>query len=146
MTYWQIFMILAVVAFVLEMFTPAMFFLSIAVAALLTAGIAVFYFDIRWLIVIWSLLSVLILLFIRPMMKKFMHEMPHGESFQSEYIGKIVKVTEEITANSGAIAVYGERWDARLANPDAEAIPAGADVKIVRNESIVLYVEEAIGE
>ncbi len=141
MTYWQIFLIVAIVAFVLEMFTPAMFFLSIALAAVVTAVCSVFYTDIRWLIVICSVLSVLILLFIRPFMKKFMHEMPKSVDFDSEYIGKVVKVTEEITNNSGAIAVYGERWDARLADENAQPIPAGAEVKIVRNESIVLFVE-----
>lgn len=142
MTYWQIFLVVAIVAFVLEMFTPAMFFLSIAVAALITAIVAVWYLNMTWLIIICSLLSVLILLVIRPMMKKFMHEMPKGEDFHSEYIGKIVKVTEEITNTTGAIAVYGERWDARLANPEAETIPAGAEVKIIRNESIILFVEK----
>lgn len=142
MTYWQIFLVVAIVAFVLEMFTPAMFFLSIAVAALITAIAALWYTDIHGLIITCSVLSVLILLVIRPMMKKFMHEMPKSVDFNSEYIGKIVKVTEEITNTVGAIAVYGERWDARLANPDAEPIPAGAEVKIVRNESIVLYVEK----
>lgn len=142
MTYWQIFLVVAIVAFVLEMFTPAMFFLSIAVAALITAIAALWYTDIHGLIITCSVLSVLILLVIRPMMKKFMHEMPKSVDFNSEYIGKIVKVTEEITNAGGAIAVYGERWDARLANPDAEPIPAGAEVKIVRNESIVLYVEK----
>lgn len=141
MTYWQIFLIVAIVAFVLEMFTPAMFFLSIAVAALITAIAAFWYTDIHGLIIICSVLSVLILLVIRPMMKKFMHEMPKSVDFNSEYIGKIVKVTEEITNTTGAIAVYGERWDARLADENASAIPAGSEVRIVRNESIVLYVE-----
>lgn len=142
MTYWQIFLIVAIVAFVLEMFTPAMFFLSIAVAALITAIAAFWYTDIHGLIIICSVLSVLILLVIRPMMKKFMHEMPKSIDFNSEYIGKIVKVTEEITNTTGAIAVYGERWDARLADENAPAIPAGSEVRIVRNESIVLYVEK----
>ncbi len=142
MTYWQIFLIVAIIAFVLEMFTPAMFFLSIAIAALVTAIVAVWLLDIHWLVIICTFLSVSILLFIRPLMKKFMHEMPKSVDFNSEYIGKIVKVTEEITNSTGAIAVYGERWDARLADEHAELIPAGAEVKIVRNESIVLYVEK----
>ncbi len=72
MTYWQIFLFVAIVAFVLEMFTPAMFFLSIAVAALITAIAALWYTDIHGLIITCSVLSVLILLVIRPMMKKFM--------------------------------------------------------------------------
>ncbi len=142
MTYWQIFLIVAIVAFVLEMFTPAMFFLSVAIAALITAFAAIWNPDIHILIIACAALSVLILLFIRPLMKRFMHEMPKGVDFDSEYIGKIVKVTEEITNTTGAIAVYGERWDARLANPEAEPVPAGAEVKIIRNESIVLFVEK----
>jgi len=142
MTYWQIFMFVAVVAFVLEMFTPMMFFLSIAVAALITSLIAVWYGDIRWLIVICSVLSVVILLFIRPLMKKFMLGISDKSEINSEYIGKVVKVTEEITKTSGVITVYGERWEARLACADAENIPAGADAKIIRIESTVLYVEK----
>lgn len=142
MTYWQIFLIVAIVAFVLEMFTPAMFFLSIAFAALITSVAAIWNTNLYILIAACAVLSVLILLFIRPWMKKFMHEMPKGVDFHSEYIGKIVKVTEEITNTSGAITVYEERWNARLADENAEPIPAGADVRIVRNESIILYVEK----
>ena len=141
MTYWQIFLIIAVITLILEMFTPAMFFLSIAVAALITAIISLWYVNLHWLIIICSALSVIILLFIRPWMKKFMHEMPKGVDFHSEYIGKIVKSTEEITNTSGAITVYEERWDARLANPESAPVPAGSEVRIVRNDSIVLYVE-----
>lgn len=142
MTYWQLFLIIAVVAFILEMFTPAMFFLSIAISALITAIFAIWYPAFSGLIITWAVLSVLILLFIRPLMMKLVHSAPKGESFESEYIGKIVKATEEITATSGVITVYGERWDARLNDGSAEAIPAGADVKIVRNDSIVLFVEK----
>ena len=142
MLYWEIFLIVAIAALILEMFAPAMFFLSIAAAALITAIISLWYMNFHWLIVICSVLSVIILLFIRPWMKKFMREMPKGVDFHSEYIGKIVKATEEITNTSGAITVYEERWDARLANPDAEPIPAGSEVRIVRNESIILYVEK----
>ncbi len=140
--YWQIFMVIAIVAFILEMFTPAMFFLSIAVAALVTALVSVWFESMSWLITICSILSVVLLLFVRPWMKKFMCALPKGVDFSSEYIGKVVKVTDEITNTSGAIAVYGERWDARLADEGAENIPVGAEVRIVRNESIVLFVEK----
>lgn len=141
MIYWQIFLIVAIASFVLEMFTPTMFFLSIAVAALITAILSLWYVNLHGLIIICSVLSVIILLFIRPWMKKFMHDMPKGVDFHSEYIGKIVKATEEITNTSGSITVYEERWEARLADPESAPIPAGSGVRIVRNESIVLYVE-----
>ena len=58
----------------------------------------------------------------------------------SKYIGKVVKADQEINEYSGAIQIYGERWDAR--SEDGSVIPQGTDVRIVRNESIIMYVEK----
>ena len=142
MSYWEIFVIVGIVALILEMFTPTMFFLSIAIAALVTAIIAVWFVSGTWLTVICAGLSVILLLFVRPWMKQFMNKLPQGVEFNTEYIGKNAKVIEEITSTSGSVAIYGERWDARLADENAPTIPQGAEAKIVRNESIVLYVEK----
>ena len=142
MSYWEIFVIVAIAALILEMFTPTLFFLSIALAALLTAVVSLFGLNMTWLIVVCSALSVILLLFVRPWLKSLMHQEADSVEFKSEYIGKIVKVTEEITTSSGAISIYDERWDARLADEKAEKIPAGSEVKIVRNDSIILYVEK----
>lgn len=142
MSFWEIFVIVGIVALILEMLTPTMFFLSIAIAALITAVIAIWFASGTWLTVICASLAVILLLFVRPWMKQFMNKLPQGVEFNTEYIGKSAKVIEEITANSGAVAIYGERWDARLADENAEPIPQGAEAKIVRNESIVLYVEK----
>ena len=142
MSYWEIFVIVAICALILEMFTPTLFFLSIGIGALLTAVISLFGLSMTWLIVICSLLSVVLLLFVRPWLKALMHHEPEGVEFKSEYIGKVVKVTEDVTTSAGAITIYGERWDARLNDENAENIPAGSEVKIVRNDSIILYVEK----
>ena len=140
MSYWVLFLIIAVVSLILEMFTPAMFFLSVAISALFTAIASLWNANLLVLGIAWAVLSVLILLLIRPLMKKFMHEMPKSVDFESEYIG--VKATEDISATTGAIAIYGERWDARLADETAEIITKDSNVKIVRNDSIILYVEK----
>ena len=142
MPYWEIFVIVAIVTLILEMFTPTLFFLSIALAALLTAVVSLFGLNMTWLIVVCSLLSVVLLLFVRPWLKSLMHHDAQGVEFKSEYIGKVVKATEEITTSTGAITIYGERWDARLNDENSENIPAGSEVKIVRNDSIILYVEK----
>lgn len=142
MTFWQIFMIVAVVAFVLEMFTPTMFFLSIAVAALITAVAAYWWGSLTGLIILCSVLSVLLLLFVRPLMKKLMQGASKEDGFKGEYVGKVVKVISEVTKTSGTVAIYGEKWEARLADENAEPIPEGAEAKIISNESIVLYVEK----
>ena len=57
-----------------------------------------------------------------------------------KYIGKTAKVESEITANSGVITIYGERWEARV--EDSSIIPQGSEVKIVRNESIIMFVQK----
>ncbi len=142
MSFWEIFVIVGIVTLILEMLTPTMFFLSIAIAALITAVIAIWFTSGAWLTVIWCALSVILLLFVRPWMKQFMHQLPQGVEFNTEYIGKCAKVIEEITTNSGSVAIYGERWDARLNDENAEPIPQGTEAKIVRNESIILYVEK----
>ena len=61
--------------------------------------------------------------------------------FHSAYIGKVVKVIDTVTKTSGAITVFDERWEARLQN-EGEEIPEGADVKIVGNDSLILFVEK----
>ena len=57
---------------------------------------------------------------------------------EGKYIGKTAKVTEEVTAERGVITIYGERWEARCEN--GEIISVGAEVKILRNDSLIMYV------
>ena len=61
--------------------------------------------------------------------------------FNAQYVGKIVKVIEPITNLKGAVTIYEERWEARLKDA-GEEIAVGADVKIVSNDSTILFVEK----
>ena len=47
---------------------------------------------------------------------------------------------EDVSEFSGVISIYGERWEARSENKTV--IPKGSEVRIVRNESIIMYVEK----
>ena len=80
------------------------------------------------------------ILLLRPILLKLLNKAP-GSDFNTDYIGKIVKVIEPITTQSGAVTIYEERWEARL-KTQGEEIPVGADVKIVGNESTLLFVEK----
>ena len=42
---------------------------------------------------------------------------------------------------SGIITLYGERWEARLSESEEE-IPENTEVKIVKNDSLIMYVEK----
>ena len=56
-----------------------------------------------------------------------------------KYIGKSARVTEDVTDSKGVITIYDERWEAR--SIDASLIPAGSEVKIVKNDGLIMFVE-----
>lgn len=136
---WQLFGVIGIAFLILEMFTPSMFFLNFALAGFICAVISVLYKSIYGLIVIFFVLSFVSFAFLRPILiKKFNKETETGVN--SKYIGQVVKIDNEITSSAGVINIYGERWEAR--SDDGSVIPAGSEVKIVRNESIIMYVEK----
>ena len=136
---WQILGAVGIAFLILEMFTPSMFFLNFALAGFICAVVSVVYKNVYGLIIIFFILSFVSFAFLRPILiKKFNKSTETGVN--SKYIDKIVKIDSEITSSSGVINIYGERWEARSDN--GETIPAGSEVKIVRNESIIMYVSK----
>ncbi len=140
MDIWMIFVILAIIAVVIELFAPTMFCINFAIAGVITAVISLFYSNIGILLIIFAALSLFSILFIKPLFLKMLKRNTNAD-FASQYIGKVVKCIEPINKVSGAVTIYDERWEARLSD-DSEEIPAGSDVKIVSNVSLMLYVEK----
>lgn len=138
MQYWQLLIITGIIFLIIEMLTPVMFFLNLALACFITAIIALFLVDWNILIPIFVVFSAIFLIFLRPILIKN-RENGKKTGVEEKYIGKTAKVTETVTGNSGVISIYNERWEAR--SESGEEIPAGSDVKIVRNESLILYVK-----
>lgn len=137
---WQTMLIVGLLFLILEIFTPAMFFLNLAFAAFLTAGVAFFVLNVKLVIFTFVVFSALMLLLLRPILMNLATTKEQKTGIEGKYIGKTAKVISPITKNSGAITIYGERWDARI---EAEGeIPEGENVKIVRNDSLVMYVEK----
>jgi membrane protein implicated in regulation of membrane protease activity len=135
MLLWQVFLICAMVFILIEIFVPMFFFLNFAIGCIITAGIAMSYENVQVLILLAIIVSALSLAFLRPLLIK---QRKSETGVEDKYIGKVVKVIEPINANGGAITIYGERWSAK----SSEEIPAGVDVKIIRNDSLVFYVEK----
>lgn len=139
MVHWHVILIVGILFLIIEIFTPVLFFLNFALACFVTAILAFFVSDWNILIPVFVVLSAIFLLFLRPLLIK---AKTNGQKtgVEEKYIGKIAKVTDTITQNSGVIAIYNERWEARSNN--GEEIPIGSDVKIIKNESLILFVEK----
>lgn len=139
MLHWQMLLFIGVIFLIIEMFTPMLFFLNFALACFLTAILALFILDWNILIPVFVVFSAVFLLFLRPLLIKSRNG-DKKTGVEEKYIGKIAKVTDTITSHSGVVSIYNERWEARLES--GEEIPVGEEVKIIRNESLLLYVEK----
>ncbi|MBO5039185.1 MAG: hypothetical protein J6C85_07025 [Alphaproteobacteria bacterium] len=141
MSAWIFFLILALIFFIIEIYTPTMFFLNFAIAASFCGFLGIFTDNYNILIPLFAILSILFLLFLRP----FFNINPKKNkehSFESPYIGKQATALTNITAFTGRIKIYDEDWEARLASEDAEEIKQGAKVNIIRHNDLTMYVEK----
>ena len=137
MPLWELLCVIGVGFVILEIFTPSMFFLNFALASFITALASVYIASKFALVLIFFVLSFLSFAFLRPIIiKKNTKETKTG--IEDKYIGRVAKVVEEISEYKGVISIYDERWEAR--SEDKSVIPAGAEVKIIRNESLIMYV------
>ena len=139
MNLWQILAVCGIGFIILEMFTPSMFFLNFALAAFFTSLISVWIKNPYSLAIIFFILSFVSFIVLRPLiMKRFNKSKETG--INSKYIDQIAKAETEISEHSGVISIYGERWEAR--SIDCSVIPQGSEVKIIRNESIIMFVNK----
>ena len=139
MIMWQLLVILGLVFLVLEMFTPMLFFLNFAIASFITAIASFIITDINILMLIFVVLSLLLLWFLRPLLIKSKNQKNSKTGMESKYIGQTAKVIEEVTSDSGVISIYDERWNARSINN--EIIPIGSIVEIIKHESLIMSVK-----
>lgn len=139
MIMWQLLVILGLVFLVLEMFTPMLFFLNFAIASFITAIASFIITDINILMLIFVVLALLLLWFLRPLLVKSKNQKNSNTGMKSKYIGQTAKVIEEVTSDSGVISIYDERWNARSINN--EIIPIGSIVEIIKHESLIMSVK-----
>ncbi len=140
MLLWELFAITGVVFLILEILVPTVFFLNFAVAGFLTALLSLVITDVVTLIFAFVVFSLLSILLIRPLVLKHKSTPDNQTGIEGKYIGKIARVIEPINKYKGAITIYDERWEARYEGD--EEIPIGSEIRIIRNESLVMYVEK----
>ncbi|MDD3237043.1 MAG: NfeD family protein [Candidatus Gastranaerophilales bacterium] len=139
MEIWQIWCIAGIVLLIIEMFTPVMFFLCLAVAAFVTAIVAAIGFSVMFHSIAFAVATILLILFIRPYLLSKFNNNDKQTGIEAKYIGKNATVIAPVTKSSGRIAIYGEEWDART-DYDCTIEP-DSQVKIISNDSIVMKVE-----
>lgn len=138
---WQLWTLICLLALIMELFSGDFFIMCFSIAAFVTACVSPFTTPTVQ-IIIFSLVAVLSLIFIRPVALKYLHK-PHDErtSNAEAIIGRTGRVSETIEAGGhGRVAIDGDDWKA--ISETGNSIPKGATVEVVKIDSIIITVKE----
>lgn len=140
MSSWIFLLIVSVIFLILEMFTPVLFFINLAVASVIAALVAYLGYSNTIITFVFLVVSISAIGFVRPLLLEKMNDEKKKTGLEDKYIGKLAKVIKEVSQTDGRVAIYGEEWQAVTTNN--EIIPVGKEVKIISNDSIIFTVEK----
>lgn len=135
-----IWLAVALVALVIEFLTPsALLSVWFSVGAMVTAGIALFSDSVALQLVIFTIVSLISFLGLRPLFMRLFNTLPIGTNVD-RLIGYRGRLSESITPEKwGALIVSGLRYSVTCSKP--QTILADAWVKVVAIEGAKLIVE-----
>jgi len=140
---WLIWLVIAVVLGIAEIFTLTAALGILGGAALITAGVAVIGLPVALQLLVFALACVGGVLLVMPVARRHMLR-PQLERFGVDaLIGKPAEVLREVSADDGRVRIGGEEWTARAYDP-AVVIPAGATVNVMQisGSTAIVYPRE----
>ncbi len=137
---WMVWIIIAIVLFIVELITPGtFFFFCIGVGAVVAAVFSVLPINqvITW--IVFFVVSIILIVISRPIVKRLNKEKTRDANVD-DLVGQKAKVTEVIDSEGhpGMVKIKGEVW---LAKSD-EKIEVGEDVNVLNVEGNYLRVEK----
>ncbi|MEV0583942.1 NfeD family protein [Nonomuraea sp. NPDC050310] len=136
---WIIWLVLAVVLGIAELFTLTAALGLLGTAALLTAGVAALGLPVPVQLLVFALSSAAGILVIRPIAMRHIRQ-PQLQRFGVEaLVGKPAYVVQEVTGREGRVRIGGEEWSAR-AYDETLVIPAGTAVDVIEIEGATALV------
>jgi membrane protein implicated in regulation of membrane protease activity len=140
---WLIWLIIAAVLLVVEMFTLTAALGVLGVAALITAGLAALGLPIPIQLLAFTGTAALGVLVIRPLVRRQLLR-PQRHRFGVEaLIGRPAYVVSEVSGMDGRVRIGGEEWTARSYD-DNLVIPAGSTVDVleISGSTALVYPRE----
>lgn len=134
---WQIWCIAGVVFFIIELFTPVLFFLNLGLACFIAAICAALGIVTIAQVIVFAIFGTIFLIWLRPILMK-RKKISEVETVDM-YIGKTAKVIKTVTKDEGRIYIFDEEWPA--VSQDGNTYNEGDIVTIVKTENMLMYVE-----
>jgi len=142
MSLWHAWVIIGIAFLILEIFTPGFVVACLGLAFLITAIPASMGLDIKWQIVIFCIVNLVIFFFIRPFFLKYLSpNKPESRTNVDALIGKIGVVTQAVDpiAFTGRVNVGGEDW--RAISSSDKVINVGEKIVVKKVDGTKLSVE-----
>ena len=138
---WHLWILAAIIFFILEIFIPSFLMASIGIGCILAFLGAVFHAPLAVQIILFIIGTTTGIVGVKPLMMKYAYRQKAIETNASGLVDRIGKVTEEINEikNTGFVAIDGDQW--KSVSFSGEVIPVGEKVRVVSINSIILTVE-----
>lgn len=144
MTIWQIWLLVAAVFVVIEIFTSGFAVACFSVGCVFGAILAACDLSLTWQVVAFAIGTFLSFILIRPVVMRYLDKKTNDNNIKTNMdniIGKTAVVTERIEGNGyGRVKIDGDDWKAQTA--DGAAAEVGEKVRIESFESIILTVKK----
>lgn len=140
--FWHLWIIFAILLFIIEIFTPAFLMACFAIGAILAGLVSFFGFGLNGQIVAFIIGTLISFLGVRPLILKYGHR--KGGIIKTNVeglVGRIGKVSTIIdnSNDEGRIIVEGDNW--RAISDNDEIINIGERVEILKVNSTILTVK-----
>ncbi|GAT70127.1 NfeD family protein [Planomonospora sp. ID91781] len=137
---WLIWLILAVVLGVAEIFTLTTALGLLGGAALFASAAALLGLPVPLQLIAFAGSLVAGVVLIRPVARRHLRPPPPDQRFGVQaLVGRTAYVTREVTGRDGRVRIGGEEWSAR-AYDETLVIPAGASVDVIEIEGATALV------
>lgn len=144
MAIWQIWLIAALVFFIIEIFTSGIAVICFSAGALASAVAALCGASFTWQVIFFAIFTILAFIFLRPLIIKLF--MKNGKSVvktnAEAIIGRQGIVSERIcdADNTGRVKIDGDDWKA--VSKDRTTIEVGEKVRVLKLDSIIVTVQK----
>lgn len=139
---WHIWVIIALICFIIEIFTSGFAIACLSVGGLAAAVASAFNIPLIWQIVVFAVFTLLAFIFVRPAVQKYFFKSNPGKKTNVDaLVGKRGRVSSDIdpAVGYGRVAIDGDDWKAVSA--DGNLIEKGQTVEVISVDSIILTVK-----
>ncbi|WAU81426.1 NfeD family protein [Streptomyces sp. Qhu-G9] len=130
MDLWLIWLIIAAVLAVAEIFTLTAALGMLSAAALVTAGFAAVGLPLPLQLLVFTIVATVTVLFVRPVALRHVLQPQVARFGIDALVGKAAYVVAEVTGRDGRVRIDGEEWTAR-AYDETLVIPQGTTVDVM---------------